>query len=79
MLRSFLLFTLLSPTFLFAQKALTLSDAVLKAGSDYAPERIRGLQWIEGSPTYSYVKGDVLMHGARWAGASIHDRPRRLE
>ena len=63
MLRSFLLFTLLSPTFLFAQKALTLSDAVLKAGSDYAPERIRGLQWIEGSPTYSYVKGDVLMRG----------------
>lgn len=45
------------------QQQLTLSDAVLKAGSTFAPERLRGLQWIEGAPRYSYVKGDQLMRG----------------
>lgn len=45
------------------QKELTLKDAVLKAGTDLAPERLRGLQWIEGSQTYSYVKGEQLMRG----------------
>jgi len=46
-----------------AQQALTLRDAILKAGTDLAPERMKGLQWIEGSPTYSYVKEDRLMRG----------------
>jgi dipeptidyl-peptidase-4 len=46
-----------------AQQQLTLKDAVLKPGTDYAPERLKGLQWVEGSPTYSYVKGDQLMTG----------------
>lgn len=44
-----------------AQQPLTLGDAVLKAGTDLAPERLRGLQWIEGSKTYCYVKGAQLM------------------
>lgn len=52
-----------------AQQALTLRDAVLKAGTDYAPERVRGLQWIEGTTAYSYVKGDQLMRGT--AGKSM--------
>lgn len=64
MTRKYLLaFLLLFPLFSIAQKALTLRDAVLKAGTDYAPERLRGLQWIEGAPNYSYVKGEELMRG----------------
>lgn len=51
------------PFAISAQKALTLRDAVLKAGTEYAPERLRGLQWIEGSNTYSYVKDDKLIRG----------------
>lgn len=55
-----------------AQQQLTLRDAVLKAGTDLAPERLRGLQWIEGTPTYSYVKGEQLMRGT--LGKSV-DQP----
>ncbi|MBK7944510.1 MAG: hypothetical protein IPJ85_04000 [Flavobacteriales bacterium] len=43
---------------------LTLNDAVLKAGSTLAPERIRGLQWVEGAANYSYVKGESLLKGS---------------
>lgn len=45
------------------QQPLTLRDAVLKAGTDLAPERLRGLQWVEGAQRYSYVKGEQLMRG----------------
>jgi hypothetical protein len=45
------------------QAPLTLKDAILKAGTDLAPERLRGLQWIEGAQRYSYVKGEQLMRG----------------
>ncbi len=55
-----------------AQQQLTLRDAVLKAGTDLAPERLRGLQWIEGTGTYSYVKGEQLMKGT--LGKSV-DQP----
>lgn len=55
-------FTLLT-TSVLAQQQLTLRDAVLKAGTQYAPERWKGLQWINGSNTYSYVKGEQLMVG----------------
>lgn len=44
-------------------KPLTLSDAVLKAGSDFAPQRLKSLQWIPGTGTYSHVKGDTLWSG----------------
>ncbi|MBK8225992.1 MAG: DPP IV N-terminal domain-containing protein [Flavobacteriales bacterium] len=61
---------LLAPSFvgtallLSAQlQPLTLKDAVLKAGTELAPERLRGLQWIEGAQRYSYVKGEQLMRG----------------
>ena len=60
---STLLFAFAIPFLLHAQKALTLRDAILKAGTEYAPERLRGLQWIEGSNTYSYIKDDKLMRG----------------
>lgn len=46
-----------------AQQTLTLSDAVLKAGTTLAPERLRGLQWIEGAQRYCYVKGEQLLRG----------------
>ncbi|HMC98097.1 MAG TPA: DPP IV N-terminal domain-containing protein, partial [Flavobacteriales bacterium] len=65
-------FWLLSAGELIAQQQLTLRDAVLKAGTDYAPERLRGLQWITNTPTYSYVKGDAIMVGT--LGKSM-DRP----
>lgn len=55
-----------------AQITLSLRDAILKAGTDHAPERLRGLQWIEGTTAFSYVKGDQLMTGG--AGKSL-DRP----
>lgn len=45
------------------RQPLTLRDAVLKAGTDLAPERLRGLQWVEGAQRYSYVKGEQLMRG----------------
>ncbi len=50
-------------TLTLAQQPLTLRDAVLKAGTDLAPERLRGLQWIEGTATYSFVKGEELRSG----------------
>src|SRR6185503_16620734 len=42
---------------------LTLSDAVLKAGTDLAPKRLSGLQWIPATANYSFTKGDSLMTG----------------
>lgn len=43
------------------RKELTLKDAVLKAGTDLAPQRLAGLQWIPGTLTFSYVKNDTLI------------------
>jgi dipeptidyl-peptidase-4 len=49
---------------LCAQQQLLLRDAVLKAGTDLAPDRMRGLQWIKDAANYSYVtKENVLMRG----------------
>jgi dipeptidyl-peptidase 4 len=45
------------------QQKLTLSDAILKAGTELAPQRLKGLQWIKGADAYSYVKGEDLMRG----------------
>jgi len=57
-------FLLLAIADVTAQLApLTLSDAILKAGTTLAPERLRGLQWVEGASTYSYVKGEQLLVG----------------
>ena len=72
MIRRFLLSLLLvAPLGIWAQKALTLRDAVLKAGTEYAPERLRGLQWIEGAANYSYVKDDVLIRGTLGKSVNI--------
>ncbi|MBK7298417.1 MAG: DPP IV N-terminal domain-containing protein [Flavobacteriales bacterium] len=68
----FLLLAFFTPTFSSAQHQLTLSESILKAGSDYAPERLRGLQWVEGTSTYSYVNDSALMIGT--LGKSM-DRP----
>ncbi len=43
------------------QKELTLKYAVLKAGTDLAPERMSGLQWIPNTDTYCYVKDSLLL------------------
>ncbi len=61
----FALALLLSAPAAYTQsKELTLKDAVLKAGTDLAPERLRALQWVEGTTTYSYLKGDQLLRGS---------------
>ena len=65
------LLTFVLPFVANAQQALTLQDAILKAGTDLAPERLKGLQWIEGSPTYSYVKNDQLMRGTIGKSADL--------
>lgn len=41
-------------------RPLTLRDAVLKSGTDLAPERLPQLAWVEGAETYSFVKRDTL-------------------
>ncbi|MCB0769194.1 MAG: DPP IV N-terminal domain-containing protein [Flavobacteriales bacterium] len=57
-------FLFLLPALGHTQKALTLSDAILKAGTEYAPERIKGLQWIEGTAEYCTVKENVLLRSS---------------
>ncbi|MBL8001472.1 MAG: DPP IV N-terminal domain-containing protein [Flavobacteriales bacterium] len=52
---------LLTLTVSAQQKELTLKDAVLKAGTDLAPQRLSGLQWIPNTETYCYVKNDTLL------------------
>jgi len=39
-------------------KQLTLSDAILKRGSTFAPDRLANLQWIPGSNQISYLSAD---------------------
>jgi dipeptidyl-peptidase-4 len=46
-----------------AQQQLTLRDAILKAGTELAPERLSGLQWIGGTPAYSHVRNGQLLRG----------------
>ncbi|MCB0790608.1 MAG: DPP IV N-terminal domain-containing protein [Flavobacteriales bacterium] len=53
-------------------KRLTLSDAVLKAHSDLAPQHLDRLDWVTGSGSYSYLKGDSLM---RNGVGKMADRP----
>lgn len=55
-----------------SQRSLTLRDAILKAGTDYAPERLKGLQWMKDARTFSYVRGEAIMIGG--VGKSL-DRP----
>lgn len=59
-----ILIALFAGNTLCGQQALTLRDAVLKAGTDYAPQRLRGLQWIEGTAEYSHVKDDRILRGS---------------
>ncbi len=61
---SFLFLALVLTVSLAAQQQLTLSDAILKANSELAPQRLKGLQWIKDSERYSFVKGEDLMRGA---------------
>lgn len=42
-------------------KELTLKDAITKAGTDFRPKHVDGLQWIPNTETYCYVKDNVLM------------------
>jgi dipeptidyl-peptidase-4 len=65
----FLLFLLGDAT--IAQQQLTLRDAVLKAGTDLAPERLADLQWIEGTRSYSYIKEKQLWRGTSGKSADM--------
>ncbi|MCH8331136.1 MAG: DPP IV N-terminal domain-containing protein, partial [Bacteroidetes bacterium] len=46
-----------------AQKKLTLEDAVRKPRTTLAPEKIKSLQWIKDSESWSYVANNVLKRG----------------
>lgn len=52
-----------------ALKELTLRDAVLQAGSRFAPETLAGLQWIPGTDSWSYNQESDLMRGSASGGA----------
>ena len=54
---SFLFFTFS----LFAQKEITLSDAVLKRSTDFYPENVSNLQWQKSQDNYSYIKDTCLV------------------
>jgi len=53
-------------------KDLTLSDAITRAYSTYAPERVDGLQWIPGTSEYSFERDNALLRGGI---GKIADRP----
>lgn len=40
---------------------LSLEDAILKRWSDFAPENLKALQWVEGSKLYSYTSGKEIV------------------
>ena len=40
---------------------LSLEDAILKRWSDFAPENLKALQWVEGSKLYSYTSADEIV------------------
>ena len=44
-------------------KELTLRDAVLQAGTRFAPESLSGLQWIPGTDSWSYTRESDLLRG----------------
>ena len=46
----------------FAQKdTLSLSDAILERWSQFAPERINGLQWVKHANQYSFTEGSSII------------------
>jgi dipeptidyl-peptidase-4 len=53
------------------QKELTLTQAVLKAGTDLAPQRLSGLQWIPNTDTYCFVKDSLLLKGGAGKMAEV--------
>ncbi len=46
------------------QKELSLNDAVLEQFGKFSPEKIAGFQWIPGTDSYVYLKGDTLKRAA---------------
>ena len=46
-----------------AQQLLTLHDAVLKAGTDLAPARVKGLQWTSDGERYAFIEDERLVGG----------------
>ena len=64
-------FSLFTTGEVVAQQKFTLSDAILKAGTDFAPERVRGLQWIPSTTNYCFVADNVLMRGGLGKMANV--------
>ena len=44
-------------------KELSLRDAITRAGTEFRPEHLPGLQWIPGTSQYAYVKDQTLLRG----------------
>ena len=61
MFRNFLYFFLLFSLTIFAQKELTLNDAILKRWTDLYPEKLSNLQWQKKQDFYSYIKDNCLL------------------
>ncbi|MBX7052589.1 MAG: S9 family peptidase [Flavobacteriales bacterium] len=57
------LLTGLTTTVLFAQKKLTIEEAVTGQFRQYAPETIQQLSWMGKSDTYSFVRNDSVFFG----------------
>lgn len=57
----FLILTLVTLPVLFAQKELTLEDAVMNQYREYYPEHVFGFNWLPESSDYAYLDGYVNM------------------
>jgi dipeptidyl-peptidase-4 len=57
----YLLFVLLLPQILPAQKKLSMSDAILKGRAALAPASLRQLQWIPGTSQFTYVVNNKIV------------------
>lgn len=57
----FLILTLVTLPVLFAQKELTLEDAVMNQYRGYYPEHVFGFNWLPESSDYAYLDGYVNM------------------
>ena len=55
------LFIALAPVFVFSQKTISMSDAILKERSALGPENLAQLQWIPGTSQFSHVADNRLI------------------
>lgn len=57
----FLLVLLFAPIAFYAQRNISMSDAILKGRTALAPENLKQLQWIPGAPQFTHAVGNRLV------------------